>query len=320
MNPLVSIALATYNGQKFLEEQLDSIYNQTYKNIEVVVCDDKSDDLTVDILKKYQKLYGLTYSINEVRLGVAKNFEKIVFYCKGKYILLSDQDDIWFPEKIERLLYNIGTASMIYSDGLIFHGDKSLSKEKLSNCTFIRLFGMDSSNEDFLKFAVLNSFILGCSVMFDRIILKNAIPFYESNYNHDWWLVLCAQNENGVKYLNEVLFSYRIHDNNYSFREKNSIEKEGKRKNRMYKKLLSFNSPEKLYERYKKKLVIYHIATRFKNGQHHQFFSDLQAYSISQKKILNIKDFLIVLKYRNFFFPNDSFLFRSYMVITSIFK
>ena len=93
--PLISIAIATYNGEKYLEEQLDSIYAQTYKNIEVIVTDDCSSDKTVEILKKYYKSHGLKYVINETNLGFVKNFEKAISLCRGDYIALSDQDDIW---------------------------------------------------------------------------------------------------------------------------------------------------------------------------------------------------------------------------------
>lgn len=76
-NKLVSIAMATYNGEKYLKEQLDSIYNQTYKNIEVIVCDDCSSDKTVEILDEYKEKYGLKYYINEKNLGFKKTLKKL---------------------------------------------------------------------------------------------------------------------------------------------------------------------------------------------------------------------------------------------------
>ena len=99
-NKLVSIAMATYNGEKYLKEQLDSIYAQTYKDIEVIVCDDCSSDKTVEILDEYKEKYGLKYYINEKNLGFKKNFEKAISLCSGDFIALADQDDIWIENKI----------------------------------------------------------------------------------------------------------------------------------------------------------------------------------------------------------------------------
>ena len=103
--PLISIALATYNGEKYLREFLDSIAYQTYKNIEIIACDDQSTDNTVKILEEYSKILNLRYYLNENRLGPVKNFEKALKLCSGRFIALADQDDIWLPEKIETL-YN----------------------------------------------------------------------------------------------------------------------------------------------------------------------------------------------------------------------
>jgi len=313
MSVLVSIAIATYNGEQFLEEQLNSIYSQTYKNFEVVVADDASEDKTVEILDKYEKLFGLIYSVNQKRLGVVKNFETAVAKCKGKYILLSDQDDVWLPNKINQLLENIGNASLIYSDGIIYHGENEIKPKRISNEKWISLFGTDSSNKDFLKYTLLNSFILGCSMMFDREILEDAIPFYESNLNHDWWLVLCAQNKKGIKYLNEVLFKYRIHESNFSM-----LQAKGKKS--MYKRLVLFFWFETLPEVQEKKVLIKRMLNQFKNSFENRFFSDLLMYSNSKRAILNIKGFWNVLKYRKFFFPNFSPFRRSCAVLISLIK
>jgi glycosyltransferase involved in cell wall biosynthesis len=224
MNPpvykLVSVAIATYNGEKYLEEQLESIYSQTYKNIEVIVSDDRSTDGTVDILKKYSEKFGLSYSINGTNLGVIKNFENAVSKCSGEYILLSDQDDIWMPGKVEVLLAEIGDFSLIYSDGYIINKDGNREQIKLSGQKWIRPYGLDSSDENLYKYLIFNSFILGSSVMFRRDLLRVALPFYACYRNHDWWLAICADNENGIKYVDQALFLYRIHGENYSINEK----------------------------------------------------------------------------------------------------
>ena len=88
--PLVSIAIATYNGERFLRKQLDSIYAQSFNNIEVIACDDCSIDSTVSILEEYSVMYGLRYYQNNRNLGYVKNFEKLMELCAGEFIALSE--------------------------------------------------------------------------------------------------------------------------------------------------------------------------------------------------------------------------------------
>jgi glycosyltransferase involved in cell wall biosynthesis len=214
INPLVSIALATYNGEEFLDLQLQSIYNQTYKNIEVIVTDDQSTDKTHEILDYYKLKYGLVYYINEHHLGITKNFEKALSYCSGNYIALCDQDDIWFPQKIETLLQNTQGANLVYSDGYIL--DPSESHKKISEVHWLKPFGIDSDNQDLYKYSLLSSFILGCSILLKKELLEHCLPFPENFRNHDWWLILCAQNYSSIKFVDLPLFQYRRHENNNS--------------------------------------------------------------------------------------------------------
>ena len=219
---LVSIAIATYNGEKYLAEQLESIYNQNYKNIEVIICDDKSNDNTVNILEGFKTKFGLKYSVNEYNLGVVENFEKAISKCAGEYIFLSDQDDIWMPNKIETLVNEIGDYSLIYSNGYLMNDNPQL--RKISDLKWMKPFGIDSKQDEFYKYLIFNSFILGCSLMFKRELLNIALPIYRSHRNHDWWLVLCAENQCGVKYIDDALFYYRMHETNYSIMPKLSIQ------------------------------------------------------------------------------------------------
>ncbi len=123
-NSLISIAMATYNGEKYLKDQLDSIYNQTYKNIEVIVTDDCSIDKIVEILEQYARFHGLKYTVNEENLG----FVKVISLCGGEYIALADQDDIWEKNKIEILVNEIGSNLLIHSDWVILPKTQSSQK------------------------------------------------------------------------------------------------------------------------------------------------------------------------------------------------
>ena len=114
---LVSIAMCTYNGEKYIEEQIESILNQSYKNLEIIICDDNSTDNTTKLIESYIKVDSrIKIFRNKQNLGFIKNFEKAISLCNGEYIALSDQDDIWKLNKIELYLKKIKDNILIYSD------------------------------------------------------------------------------------------------------------------------------------------------------------------------------------------------------------
>lgn len=209
-NELISIAMTTYNGEKYLREQLDSIFNQTYKNIEVIVTDDCSTDTTVRILEEYSKKYNLKYYINEENLGFIKNFEKAISLCNGEYIALSDQDDIWLPEKIQTLYDEIEDNLLIASNARLINENNVLIKESYRDYNYTL-----HSRKDFKHIMLFTNCIQGSTAFFRKDLIKKAMPFPD-NVFHDWWLGYCAANEDRLKYINKSLIDYRIHRYNTS--------------------------------------------------------------------------------------------------------
>lgn len=170
MNSTVSIAMATYNGEKYLRELLDSLYNQTRLPDEVVVTDDCSTDRTSDILEEYHQKYGLKYCINEKSLGVTKNFEKALSLTSGDYIMICDQDDVWLKNKIELSLSKILELGQDNMPGLIcgqvIDVDKNLNViiDKKLHTTLnweANIWGMDCQ---------------GCTIMMNRKLKEMIIP------------------------------------------------------------------------------------------------------------------------------------------------
>ncbi len=200
--PLVSIAMATYNGEKYLQEQLDSIYNQTYKNIEVIVTDDCSTDGTVEILERYAASHGLKYYVNEWNLGFVKNFERALSHCHGEYIALADQDDIWLSEKLETLMDKIGSNMMIHSDCAVIDGEG-----KIISPAWKRENGYMIHTNNLL----FKNVVTGCTVLLHKTLLRKALPFPEGLTYHDWWLALCAAEGNKLVYTRDCLTYYREH-------------------------------------------------------------------------------------------------------------
>lgn len=207
-NNLVSIAMATYNGEKYLREQLDSIYAQTYKIIEVIVCDDCSNDNTVEILKEYSDKFGLKYFINEKNLGYVKNFEKAISLCSGEYIALSDQDDIWLPEKIQVLVENIGDKSVIHSDAYLINESGTVFSNSYTE------FSKKMINPNSEIDMILNGSVTGCTSMFKKSFINKILPFHDKLYVHDKFIGFSAFFENTLVYIDRPLIKYRQHSVN----------------------------------------------------------------------------------------------------------
>ena len=210
-SPLVSVAMATYNGERYLREQLDSVFNQTYKNIEVIITDDSSSDGTSEILEEYNRKYDLNYTINQKQLGFVRNFEKALSLCRGEYIALADQDDIWLPEKIEHLINEIGEYSLIFSDAILidtYGNNISESLKKIS--TYI------ADTETLFLLLFYRKYVYGCTMFFKKELLEKALPIPDNIGHHDWWLPIVAAKNGGIKYLDQKLMFYRQHKNNVS--------------------------------------------------------------------------------------------------------
>jgi glycosyltransferase involved in cell wall biosynthesis len=209
LHSLISVALATYNGSSFLRHQLDSIYAQTWNNIEVVACDDNSSDDTVAILEEYRQRYGLRYKVNKQNLGFVRNFEKVLLNCHGEFIALADQDDIWLPKKLERLVAGIESADLVYSDALLVDKHGRELPGSLMQTSGVR----PVSGRQFAYF-VCNTCVTGCTTLIRRDLLEKALPIPHCEIYHDWWLAVVASQYGGVRFLPELLVKYRQHDAN----------------------------------------------------------------------------------------------------------
>jgi len=201
---LVSVALCTYNGEKFISQQLDSILGQTYRNLELVIVDDCSTDDTFYIISSYaQKDDRIKSFKNEVNLGYNKNFERAIKLTTGEFIAISDQDDIWLPHKIESLLNNIGDSWLIFSNSSLMD-DKGADKQGEI------LLGHNPAIDGY-KGLLLANFITGHTTLFKREFVNYFLPIPSIGF-YDWWMGFVALYYQKITFLNEVLTQYRIHD------------------------------------------------------------------------------------------------------------
>ncbi len=211
----ISIAMATYNGEKYIREQLDSILNQTVSDFELIICDDGSTDSTVKILREYvAKDSRIKLFENEQNLGFKKNFEKAISFCSGEYIALSDQDDIWTKDHLEKLFSIIENHSLACGNALMVDKNgKSLGRN------LNEVDGLFSFNSEtvFYRLAFAGNPFQGSSMLLRSDFVKNCIPIPEKIKYHDVWFSWCACMENGIAYTFDVINNYRQHGNNVSF-------------------------------------------------------------------------------------------------------
>jgi glycosyltransferase involved in cell wall biosynthesis len=204
---LVSVVLTTYNGAPFLEEQLVSVFHQTYYPIEVIAVDDGSCDGTVEILNRYAAAHSnMKVFVNKSNLGFIKNFEKGCSLSCGHLIALCDQDDYWHKDKIKKMAGALGDHSLIYCDSKLC--DEGLQEMGKNISDIVH----NQSFDNCLQLAVLCR-LYGHALLFSRSLFENAYPFMEV-IPHDWWLAFTATLNGGVKYLPEPLVWYRQHTGN----------------------------------------------------------------------------------------------------------
>ncbi|MEN9599976.1 MAG: hypothetical protein RL596_2297 [Bacteroidota bacterium] len=205
--PLISVVVATYNGARFIGAQLDSIVQQTYPNIEVIVVDDRSTDNTATILHTYATQYSnIKVFINEENLGYVKNFEKGMLLATGDFIAPSDQDDIWLPEKLSILMRERGDHLIVYCNSELINDENQKIGKKLSDIK--RLVSYD----DCLTYAIGNA-AAGHAMLFPRSLVANCVPL-PTMIPHDYWLGFVATFTSPLKYIDTPLVLYRQHNAN----------------------------------------------------------------------------------------------------------
>lgn len=199
--------MATYNGAKYLAEQLDSTLSQDYPNIEIVIVDDCSSDNTWNILNDYRATNSNIYIYKNLKnMGVVKTFERAISLTHGEYIALSDQDDIWLPHKLTTLLNEIGDNWLIHSDAVLINADKQEIQHSFSN-------SMKKISRNNLANILIGNTVTGCTCFIAKQLLSYALPFPKIHI-HDHYLAIVAASFNKLAYCNHALILYRQHSNN----------------------------------------------------------------------------------------------------------
>ena len=211
---MISVCIATYNGEKYIHEQIASILQQIGNDDEIVVSDDGSTDKTLDVVRSFDA-QNIHIYINKGDHGYTPNFENALRNAHGDYIFLSDQDDIWMPDKVEACMKYLKVNDFVVSDALIVDGD---------NKPLVDSFCEQRKS----KFGFLNTLIrfsyLGCCFAFRRKVLSKALPFPKNHIlcTHDNWLALVSTAFYKSAFIPLPLIRYRRYGGNASSGAKNA--------------------------------------------------------------------------------------------------
>ena len=207
---MISVCMATYNGGKFIREQLESILSQlplnTGVDAEIVIADDGSTDDTLSVVASIgdSRIRVLTA---EKHLGVIYNYERALQASKGEIIFLADQDDVWLPGKVERVLAALNDADLVMHDAWMLRPSDSPDSSWTRS-------GKLSDIRAYKSGVVANwwkNTFTGCCMAFRRNVLEKALPFPKNLPMHDQWLGLVAEKRFKVKSIDEPLVEYRQH-------------------------------------------------------------------------------------------------------------
>ena len=213
----IDILMATYNGEEFLREQIDSILEQTYSNFRLIISDDCSKDNTREILREYQKKdERIEIYFQEKNLGYVKNFEFLLNKVQNEIYMLSDQDDYWLPNKVEKSLEKLKEEKADFVFGDLEVVDKNLKKIYESFGDFMLLNRKIEKYIDSYKVNYLYNCVTGCTILAKKDTLKNILPIPKiSKYLiHDHWMGLMAAIYGKVAYIPEKYIKYRQHGDN----------------------------------------------------------------------------------------------------------
>ena len=211
-NKKIDILMATYNGEKYLVEQLDSIINQTYHNWNLLIRDDNSTDKTLEIIQNYHKKDKRIKILkdNKGNIGIVRNFEELLKSSESEFIMFSDQDDIWVENKLDMYLKMIekikNKGFMIHSDAILFDKNKS----NILKDTFISKKAINRGLEN----VFFNYFVQGATILISKEIKNFILPFPKEVYLHDRYIHLISELFFERIFVNKALIYYRQHGDN----------------------------------------------------------------------------------------------------------
>ena len=213
----IQILMSTYNGEKYLRSQLNSIIAQTVQDMTLLIRDDGSTDGTIKIVQEYQRQYSWISYYQGENIGVQRSFLELIQNSdpKADYVALSDQDDEWLPKKLERAIWCLSNMNTAPETPLLYCSDKQIVDANLKALHVTMKFPVKKAS---FGNALVQNICTGCTAVMNQslaTLIKKYYPIHSNNMiMHDWWLYLTASCFGQVYYDNHSYIMYRQHKNN----------------------------------------------------------------------------------------------------------
>lgn len=219
----IEILLSTYNGEKYIKEQLNSVLRQSYNDFEILIRDDGSRDGTINIIKKMMKSDSRIKLLedNYGNLGVRKSFEELLKKSSADLVMFCDQDDVWVESKID-IFYKKYKTLPDKNKCILIHSDLFVTDKELNIITISQ---KEKPNEKGINRWAFDYCVQGASSMVNRKLIEFAVPFIEEAFIHDRYLHLLAEIYGERYYINKPLLYYRQHENNVIGSERRILKK-----------------------------------------------------------------------------------------------
>lgn len=258
----VEILLASYNGAKYIQEQLDSILSQTYKNIFITILDDASSDETIEIIKRYIEVNPskISLKVHSKNQGIINTFSTLLSLSSANYVMCSDQDDIWLPHKVEETMKKMieNEKKLGKAFPILIHTDLIIVDERLNKLddSFWNYINIDAAKGQNLNRLLVQNIVTGCTMLMNRSLISLAVPFPQNILMHDWWIALIACSLGKIDYVQHPTLLYRQHRNNSLGAKKYNLfiyikrflsKKERSKREKLYKGL--YEQAEYLYSK-----------------------------------------------------------------------
>lgn len=216
----IDIVMATYNGEKFIRAQIESILNQTYQNLRLIIGDDCSTDKTVEIVTELLASYPekITLIVYKNNVGARDNFSRLLDEVDAQYIMFADQDDVWLPEKVALSYAKMKELEELYDSTtpILIHTDLTVVNDNLEviDTSCWRYLGLSTPPKFTLNRLLVRHASIGCTQMFNQALLILATPIPKEAGMHDYWMSLVALTFGRVGTVNTPTMLYRQHADN----------------------------------------------------------------------------------------------------------
>lgn len=229
MSEKIEVLMAVYNGEKFVRQQIESIINQTYASVHITVRDNGSTDHSVEIVREIMGNHPnlITLMTSDENVGVIGNFSRLAQQATADYVMFSDADDVWLPEKIAKTFARMKALQSLHGKQrpLLVHTDLKVVQENLETIhpSFIQYVHLNPMLPTSLSRQLIQNQITGCTLMVNRPLLDLANPIPQECVMHDWWLGLVAAAFGMSDFINESTMLYRQHGKNQVGAQKYSL-------------------------------------------------------------------------------------------------